>query len=60
MSNEQMKEFERCKEERFFVLNKSSSFTDFLAASCQSSFEFLSNKKIFFDFTSYILSTQVK
>lgn len=55
-----MKEFERCKEERFFSESKVVIFLEYLQAKCQTSFDFVLNKKILFDLTSYILVSQLK
>ena len=60
MTFEEMREFEKCKEERFFVDHKNNPFQDYLESKCQTSFDFVVNKKILFDLTSYILVSQLK
>lgn len=60
MTFEEMKEFEKCKEERFFNDNKGDPFLDYLQSKCETTFDFVLNKKILFDLTSYILISQLK
>jgi len=55
-----MREFEKCKEERFFHDHKNNIFLDYLQSQCQTTFDFVSNKKILFDLASYILASQLK
>ena len=60
MTDDEMKEFEHCKEERLYTEKRHNMFVQFVEVCCKTNFDFLSNKKIFFDFLSYILSRQIK
>jgi len=60
MTYEEMREFEKCKEEKFFTDLKDCVFIDYIESKCQTSFDFIANKKILFELTSYILVSQLK
>lgn len=55
-----MKEFEKCKEERFYHERSSEIFINFIETNCKTNFNFLSHKSVFYDFTSYVLSNCIK
>lgn len=60
MDSEQMKRFERCKEERLFYEGHPDMFIGLLNSVVSIDFDFFSNRNFFLGFLSYLLASQLK
>ncbi len=60
MSEEEMKSLEKCKEERLYTERFQEKFLNLIQTCCKMNIDFVMSKKIVFDFTSYIISIQIR